>query len=172
MSKYRMRRVLIAAALVAPLAGCAPVGNGTTADTAGGCDPHGFGPLSGCSGGSPTGQEMGDVAAYDELAELATGAFPRSERVTAVAVAMAESSGRLAAISDPNSNGTRDHCGWQINDGAWGDVFDVGRLTRDPEYCAEAAAVVQQRQGWGAWTKYRNGDYRRYLDQARVAVQS
>lgn len=169
MNTKTIRRLLLAVALsAAVLTGCESTGIAGT--PTGGCDPHGFGPLSGCSGGSsPTG---GDAAAYDELAELATGAFPRSERATAVAVAMAESSGRLGVISDPNSDGTRDHCAWQINDGAWDDVFDIDRLTTDPQYCAEAASVVQQRQGWGAWTKYRNGDYRQYLDQALAAMRS
>lgn len=171
MSPRTIRAALLAvAASGALLAGC----EGGSTGAGGGCDPNGvklFQPEH-CRGVDQLAEVSGDPATYEQLADLAGGAFPRSERATAVAVAMAESSGRLDVISDPNGNGTRDHCAWQINDGAWGDVFDIDRLTSDPAYCADAANEVRERQGWGAWTVVDSGSYRRYLAEARAAVSS
>lgn len=82
---------------------------------------------------------------------------------------MAESSGRLGVVSEPNSNGTRDRCAWQIND-VHG--YDHSGLVTDPGYCAAAAREVYERQGRGAWTTYDTGAYRAHLAPARAAVGS
>jgi hypothetical protein len=70
----------------------------------------------------------------------------------AVAVALAESGGQPGIISKPNSNGTRDHGLWQINDGAWPD-----RYTTDLARNAEAAVFISKNgTNWGPWNTYPN----------------
>lgn len=117
-----------------------------------------------------TSSGAGVSASYTTLADLAAGAgFPTRHQDDMVAIAMAESSGRLGVVSEPNSNGTRDRCAWQIND-VHG--FDRSRLVADPDYCAAAAYDVYVRQGREAWTVFNTGAYRQYLDDARRAVRS
>ncbi len=132
--------------------------------------------LGAASGGIDTAAEeesaaqAGSTATYEHLADLAANAgFPASTQDDMVAIAMAESSGRLGVVSPRNGNGTRDRCAWQVND-VHG--YDRSRLVSDPEYCAEAAKDVYDLQGLGAWTVYNTGAYRQYLDEAREAVRS
>lgn len=58
--------VVAAAATAFFVTGCAPVDGGT----AGGCDPHGFGPLSGCSDGEvrPAAEETVGGGVWDRIA--------------------------------------------------------------------------------------------------------
>ncbi|MGH2846201.1 MAG: hypothetical protein ACRDL0_09365 [Thermoleophilaceae bacterium] len=129
--------------------------------------------LGAASGGSDTATaagpaEPGTTGIYPTLAGLVEDAgFPRHHHDDMVAIAMAESSGRLDVVSAPNRNGTRDRCAWQIND-VHG--YDRSRLINDPSYCAAAAREVYHRQGLGAWTVYNTGAYRQYLGAARAAV--
>lgn len=112
----------------------------------------------------------GATATYEQLADLAAGAgFPRPDQDDMVAIAMAESGGRLGVVSKPNSNGTRDRCAWQINDVH---DYDRHRLVTDPAYCAWAAKDVYDRQGKRAWTVYKTGAYEQFLPEARAAVDS
>lgn len=170
MNARRPLAILAAAGAVAAslvLAGCEP----GTGGLAGGCDPNGFGPLSGCADGEvrPAAEETAS-GGYVVLAGLVADAgFPSRHQDDMVAIAMAESSGDLSVVSDPNSNGTRDRCAWQINDVH---DFDRWRLVNDPAYCAQAARDVYDRQGLGAWTVYNTGAYRQYLGEARTAVRS
>lgn len=108
-------------------------------------------------------------------AQLATWAgsagFEGEDRVTAVAIALAESGGRYAVVSAPNFDGTRDYGAWQINSGAWPQLF-----AQFPEWWdasnAKMAKVVKDKQGWTAWTVYKTGAYLLFLPRARAAVQS
>lgn len=102
-----------------------------------------------------------------KLSELAASTGCWSGSVTdknstvaiAVAIAMAESRGRLDA-QHKNSNGTTDYGPWQVNS-VHG--FDAKKLTSDASYTANAACAVYKKQGWGAWTTYNNGAYKLYL---------
>lgn len=191
------RVILVSAALAGgvALSGCAPI-DATEATHIAGCNPDGFGPMSGCGGGfgaeqvadqfsvgcNPDGfgplsgcgsnresTAGGATATYETLADLAAGAgIPRADQDDMVAIAVAESSGRLGVVHR-NSNGTYDRCAWQINDA---NRYDHQRLVTDPAYCAQAAAGVLAAQGLGAWTVYRSGAYREFLGEARAAVRS
>ncbi len=117
---------------------------------------------------APPPATAGGTAGYATLAALAGRAgFPPAHQDDLVAIAMAESSGRLGVVSAPNSDGTRDRCAWQIND-VHG--YDRSRLVTDPAYCATAAKQVYDLQGLGAWTVYDSGAYQTYLPRARAAV--
>ena len=95
------------------------------------------------------------------LSDLAT-LWPPEEQATAVAVALAESGGRLdaAKVDDVEAS----YGPWQVNTRAW-PQFDPQRLVTDPWYSAQAAYQVWAIQGWRAWTTYTNGSYRRFLGQ-------
>lgn len=56
----------------------------------------------------------------------------------------------FGSISVYNSDGSRDHCGFQIND-HWWPQFDFEQLKQDPQACLEAAWEVYVKQGPPAW---------------------
>lgn len=105
-----------------------------------------------------------------EIANFARGAgFPESALAIAVAVAMAESSGRTDAyngIAPDASYGL-----WQINmignlgparRAAWG--LSSNEQLFDPATNARAAyAVSNGGSNWRPWATYTNGSYRRFL---------
>lgn len=103
-----------------------------------------------------------------EIYSLALGAgFPievgSSEQTAVVmtAIAYAESTGDPGAVN-PVSGATGL---WQINPHAW-PAFDWSRM-KDPRYNAAAAKQVYDRQGFNAWTTYKNGRYKKWLPLAR-----
>lgn len=102
-----------------------------------------------------------------QIAGYAKGAgFPPGEIATAVAVALAESSGRTDA-TNRNSNGSRDYGLWQINSVhsallASGDKFN-------PADNARMAYQVWKSSGWRAWSTYKSGRYRAYLPRGTTA---
>jgi hypothetical protein len=97
------------------------------------------------------------------------GGFPESEIPTAIAVALAESSGRIDAIGGLNLNGTQDYGVWQINNGAHKDKFAQWPQWWTVTNANMAYAVWRERQrlfggtGWEAWSVYQSGAYRLYL---------
>lgn len=95
------------------------------------------------------------------LSELAT-LWPPDEQATAVAVALAESGGRLEARKVDAVEAS--YGPWQVNTRVW-TQFDPERLTSDPWYSAQAAYTVWSLQGWPAWTTYTSGAYRQFLGQ-------
>jgi len=106
-----------------------------------------------------------------QIAAAADGAgFPRGELVTAVAVALGESSGNTGAnlvTSREDSRGL-----WQINTYAhpWSRTLNLW----DPDVNAAAALRVwRERNGgsWAPWTVYTRNIYRQHLDRARAGVQ-
>lgn len=100
------------------------------------------------------------------------GGFPDSEIPLAVAIALAESGGNPRAHNSTppdNSYGL-----WQIN--MIGPLGPARRATFglqsneelfDPVKNARAALSVRRSQGWGAWSVYTNGSYKRFLTEAQ-----
>lgn len=99
----------------------------------------------------------------------------------AVAIALAESRGRVAAKGGPNVDGSYDLGLWQINTAAHVDKgfrFDEERLLADPQYNANAAfKVYEEREargvnGFEAWSAFRNKSYTVQLQRARRGLQA
>lgn len=99
--------------------------------------------------------------------------------VTAVAIALAESGGKVNAIGDQHLANNK--WGWSI--GLWqirsliadrgtGRARDATRL-RDPAFNARAAFEISNGgTNWTPWTVYKTGAYKRYLSQAQAAAAS
>lgn len=105
------------------------------------------------------------------------GGFTGDDVAIAVAVALAESGGRYAAVSAPNVNGSRDYGLWQINS-VHADLF-----ARYPQWWsvqnASMAKAVHAQQGWGVpgspgrgWTTYSTGAYLLFLPRGKAAAGS
>ena len=106
----------------------------------------------------PTPRPRRKSFGIQELRELATRAgFSGADARIAAAIAMGESGGRPEAIGD---NGTSFGL-WQIHRPAWPDFADLDLL--DPEVNAMAARIVYEKQGWRAWTIYKNNAYKRWI---------
>lgn len=103
------------------------------------------------------------IAAWARTSGFAT----LNDIITAVAIALAESSGRIDA-TNANLNGTTDYGVWQINS-IHADLFN-----RYPEWWtitnAQMAFAVFQGSGWKAWTTYNSGAYQLYMGRARAAA--
>ena len=68
-------------------------------------------------------------------------------------IAFCESSNRPGIISKPNSNGTRDHGLFQINDGAWKQAFyNRWDQVLELEMNVELAHHIWELYGWSPWT--------------------
>lgn len=123
---------------------------------------------------APKEYQNSSPATPGQIALFARNAgFPESELTTAVAVALAESGGKVAAISPPNSNGTRDYGLWQINSVHtqlnWGSWFKGDQNA----YMAKDVWDERERRtgnGWKAWSTYSSGAYIAFLPVAQVGV--
>jgi hypothetical protein len=128
---------------------------------------------SGCGSSSPLSNF--------QLADLVRRYFPdgivpktgENIRVTAYAVARAESGGNPTACGD----GGKAIGLWQIHTG-YNPQYDKGRLF-DPEYNAEAARQISNNgMNWNPWCTweqsacggYGNGTYKYYIDEAKRAL--
>ena len=96
------------------------------------------------------------------LAFALQAGFPAGDVAnTAAAIAMAESAGNPAAVGDGGASLGL----WQIHVPSHPEV-DATRLS-DPVYAAQAAFLVSKGgSDWGAWTMFRNGQYKRFLPAA------
>jgi hypothetical protein len=94
--------------------------------------------------------------------------FTDEALVTAVAIAMAESSCRLDA-TNTNTNGSVDRGLWQINSVH---QFDAHLLLTDAQYNADKAyyLYVRRNHTFRDWTTYNGGQYQRHMTAARAAV--
>lgn len=107
-----------------------------------------------------------------QIAQYASNAgFSGDDLVTAVAIALAESSGNPGAVGD---NGTSIGL-WQIHYTVHPE-FDVNQL-KDPQYNAQAAySLYSRRHGFNDWSTYtvENAQgvlpYENYLDVAQAGV--
>jgi Lysozyme like domain len=85
-----------------------------------------------------------------------------------LAVALAESGGRVGIVSPPNRGGTVDRDLLQINSSHT--QFDAKRLVTDPAYNAAAARAVWNAQGWSGWSTYKNGRFIKFWDRGVAAA--
>lgn len=87
--------------------------------------------------------------------------------ITAVAIALAEAGGEIAA-THTNLNGTVDYGVWQINS------IHTNLFDQYPEWWTISngamAYAVFQGSGWKAWTTYTSGAYQLYMGRARAAA--
>lgn len=100
-------------------------------------------------------------------AKAAYGAgFRGKDLTTSVAVAIAESRLNADAIGDGgNSFGL-----WQIHKPSHPELFASNPNWSDPSVNARMAKAVHAKQGWNAWTMYRNGFY--YIFVSTPGVQT
>lgn len=113
----------------------------------------------------------GNTGSNNSLAQLwiQAGGSPGMANMMA-AIAMAESTGNVGAVSPKNSDGTVDQGLWQINSSHT--QFDPTKLVTDPLYNAQAAVSVYKSQGLGAWSTYTNGAYQQFLGTAAASQYS
>lgn len=113
------------------------------------------------------GDVVGRGAALAARAGRSVG-LSGADLVTMVAIAGAESgyNPKINAAGPEDSRGL-----WQINvgPGANPDMLKLGDLY-NPLVNAKAMKIIRARQGLGAWTVYRTGAYKNFIDQARRAV--
>jgi len=94
---------------------------------------------------------------------------PETWWVTAIAVCLAESGGKVANVSPPNTNGTYDRGLWQINDVH--SSYDKEQLVSFPMYNARAMYNISGGgTNWTPWSAYNNGAYQNYIARAQAAV--
>ena len=112
---------------------------------------------------------MADYSVGDLTDAARNAGFSGAALVTAVAVALAENSGRLLRAVNTNPGGSRDRGPWQINDQAHPEVSDACAFSLD---CSAGAAFQISSQGrtWQPWTTWTNGAYKRYLADAQGAT--
>jgi hypothetical protein len=119
------------------------------------------------------GQPQSGVISPAQIAQYAAAAgFTGEDLVIAVAVALAESGGRVDADNTGlNRDGSTDYGLWQINSVHRASGFDPSRAF-DPSYNAAWAQTVFSNAGasWTPWTTYKSGAYRQHLDVAREAT--
>lgn len=133
----------------------------TTGYTEGQATPAGTRYRQQVLGGQSVGAAIGQQSSLAQL--WINNGGPPSQANIAAAVAMAESSGNVGA-TNKNTNGSIDRGLWQIN--SVHSQFDAQRLLTDPNYNAAAAVAVWKSSGWGAWTTYTSGAYRKFLNAA------
>src|SRR5579859_1533970 len=123
--------------------------------------------------------DKGTQANANELYALARQAgFSVQDAVTATAIALAETRGS-GQTNDWNPTAPDDSYGpWQINRrvGAGGSITDArgtpDQLVNPQLNAAEAFKLFTARGGFGDWSTYNNGDWRRYLAPARSATDA
>lgn len=124
-----------------------------------------------------------NVLSPSEIAYIVQGggwSHSGDDAVIAVAVALAESGGNANAhnpVPPDDSYGL-----WQINMystlGAerfkkYGYIISKKEDLYDPRKNASMAyAIWKDGGGWNAWSTYKNGDYKKHLDEARKGVSS
>lgn len=118
-----------------------------------------------------TGQQYTGQAA--QIAQYARQVgFPESQIPTAVAIAMAESSGRANAVNNANSNGSSDYGLMQINS------IHSNLLSqydwKDPLQNMQMAYQIWKDAGgkWTPWSTYNNGAYQQFTGVGTTAANA
>jgi len=115
--------------------------------------------------GSATTLSAAQIAGYARRA-----GFAGNDLNIAIAVAEAESGGRVGAYNPGGPGDVENSCGlWQINVLAHGQ-YDRNKLLNDAAYNAMAAFAVWKSSGWNAWGAYSNGSYLVYMPVAISAA--
>ncbi len=124
-------------------------------------------------GASPSGATTGSTTTLSatQIAGYARGAgFAGNDLNIAIAVAEAESGGKVGAYNPGGSGDVENSCGlWQINVLAH-PQYDRNKLLNDAAYNAKAAFAVWKGSGWNAWGAYSNGSYLVYMPVAISAA--
>lgn len=109
-----------------------------------------------------------------QIAQLALNAgVPQGQQLyIAVAVALAESSGRTDAVNN-NADGTKDVGVWQINDVHKMMWFGHDDDRTDPVANAKYMAKVSgMGMSWSPWTVYKTGAYNTHMQRVMSELQS
>lgn len=147
-----------------------------SAAMAGGTAVHLTGQQAAADGGAVRPASLSDR----QIADVArsAGCWHGDQVAVAVAVALAESGGRTGVHGDVGiANGK-----WGPSVGLWqirslnadrgtGRQRDEKANTR-PAVNARHACQIWVRQGWGPWSTWRHGTYRRYLARASTALKA
>ncbi len=112
---------------------------------------------------------MGDYSIGDLKGAAENAGFSGAALVTAVAVALAENSGRILRAVNTNRDGSRDRGPWQINDRAHPDVSDGCAFDLNCS-AQKAYDISSQGRDWKPWTTWTNGAYKQYLQDASAAT--
>ena len=116
-----------------------------------------------------------------DMVQLAKNAgFSDSDAAIMASIAMGESGGDVRARYNPDGSTGEDSYGlWQINmDPKYVDermqLFGISSKEQlfDPATNAMAAKKIWDQQGFGAWTEYKNNDYKEFLPEAQSVVMS
>jgi soluble lytic murein transglycosylase-like protein len=124
------------------------------------------------SGVSILGGLLGRLSASQIATYAANAGFSGDDLTTAVAIALAESSGNPKAVGDLNVSPGGSVGLWQINLAAHPQYANVD-LT-DPALNASAAFAVFTQAGFQftPWSTYNSGKYMAYANEAMGAVQA
>lgn len=119
------------------------------------------------------------ILSDDKIAGIALNAgFTGTNLTIAVAVALAESSGKTDNYNGNAATGDSSYGLWQINM-----IGDMGPERRekynlrnneelfDPSTNARVAYALWNERGWGQWGAYNKGAYLRYMPRAGAAVK-
>jgi len=110
----------------------------------------------------------GILSASDIMGYAQNAGFSGDNLNTAIAVALAESSGNPGTVGDLTVTPGGSIGLWQINLKAHPE-YTADSLV-DPQTNANAAYAVFGTSGWGAWTTYNSGAYNNFLAQAQAAT--
>lgn len=120
------------------------------------------GQYDGTGGGAPG---WGSGGAQGVANVLRQAGFSEDLIPTFMAIARAESGWNPSALNTSNSNGTTDAGLFQINSVHAGNPWYPQNLN-DPLQSAKAALEIYKQQGLNAWTVYKTGKYKEFLQAA------
>lgn len=112
---------------------------------------------------------------YTEWGQHAYDAgFRGNDIVTIVAIVFAESGGNSSSVGD----GGTSFGGAQIHWSAWGNNLRKAGIASSPEALKNPATNMRAAKyvkdhgsrGFGEWTQYRNGEYKKYEDDVQKAI--
>ncbi len=126
---------------------------------------------------SPVPNLTGRISPGQAVALARQAGFTGENAVTMGAIAMAESAGNVRALNSKPPD--LSYGLWQINMiGGLGPErrrqlgLSSNEQLYDPATNARAARAIYQQQGFGAWSVYRSGAYKRYLPAARAGAST
>ena len=125
--------------------------------------------------GFKPGDIFGMKLSSQQIAQLASNAgFVGDDLITAVAVALAESSGNPHAHGDLGLPGEGSFGLWQIYSAAHPEYGPDFTALYDPQTNANAAYSIYQTAGFRftPWTTYKEGTYSAYITQAQQGVNA